>query len=285
VPATHGSSDPLRDEPLNFATGTPMRRIRGPGGGEVVSLIALVVFVLTCSAVGLRLLLLAAHGGGGPAWSCGLGFTFIALLGYPMSTISGVGLVPVGDVKHGLAAAGTLLVAAGLSSFFAFTLTTFRLQTWWAWVLTLGSILTLAFAGFAQIDVLARADRAASSAEVIFGWSRLTGVVSSVCYAWLGAEGLLEWSKSKRRLALGLTDPVVSNRFLMWGLFGASTTCLNVFLLALTMISPDGSRSLAGQVGMSVFGLVASATAALAFFPPRSYQARLRARAAAAGAS
>lgn len=250
----------------------------------MISLIAMVIFVVTCSAVGLRLLWLANHGGGSPAWSCGLGFTLIALIGHPMTTISGLGLEPVGEVMHGLAAAGLLVTSAGLAAFFAFTLTAFRLSTPWAWALTVGAILLLAIASFAHIDVLATADPEASSAEVTFVWSRVISAVSVLCYAWLGAEGLLEWSKSRRRVALGLTDPVVSNRFLMWGLFGVSTTCLSLFLMVLSMISVDGSRSVTGQVGMTAFGLVSSLAAALAFFPPEAYKRRIRARAVAAGA-
>jgi len=247
----------------------------------MISLAALALFVLTCSAVGFRLLWLAAHGGGSPAWSCGLGFTLIATIGYPLSALSGVGLVPVGEVNHALAAAGSVVTAAGLSSFYAFTLTAFRLRTPWAWALTVIAILLLAVASFGQIGALATADPAESSAAVIFGWSRLLTCVCSICYAWLGAEGLIEWSKAKRRVALGLTDPIVANRFLMWGLFGVSTTCLNVVLLAISMIWVEGSRSLAGQVCLAGFGTVSSITAALAFFPPQAYQSRIRARAAA----
>jgi hypothetical protein len=195
-----------------------------------------------------------------------------------------MGMKPVGELSHGLAAAGSLITAAGLSSFFAFTLTTFRIRTPWAWALTILSILALAVSCFAQIDVLATADPAASSAEVTLAWSRVVSCVSSICYAWLGAEGLLEWSKSRRRVALGLSDPVVSNRFLMWGLFGVSTTCLTLFLLVLSMISAEGSRSATGQVGMTAFGILSSIAAALAFFPPQAYKRRIQARAAAAGA-
>lgn len=249
----------------------------------MISLIAMVLFVVTCSAVGLRLLWLAVHGGGSPAWSCGLGFTLIALIGYPMSTISGLGFKPVGEVIHGLAAAGSLVTAAGLASFFAFTLTAFRLRTPWAWLLTVGSTLALAIACFVQVDILATADPDLPSAVATFVPSRVISVVSSICYAWLGAEGLLEWSKSRKRVALGLSDPVVSNRFLMWGLFGVSTTCLSMFLMILSMISPEGSRSVTGQVGMTAFGLVSSLAAALAFFPPEAYTRRIRARAAATG--
>ncbi len=248
----------------------------------MVGHVALAVFVLSCSAVGLRLLWIGAHQRLGPAWSCGLGFTFIALVGQPLTVASGVYDAPVGEVNHALAAAGTLFVAAGLSSFFAFTLTVFRLQSGWGWALAIGAIVALAVAGFGKIGALGSADRAAAAARVGEDWSLALGALSTLCYGWLGSEGLLEWRKSRRRLALGLADAVVSNRFLMWGLFGVSTTLLSAFLLLLQLATAEGSGSLTGQVATTVFGLVSSGTVMLAFFPPEWYVARVRTRAAAA---
>lgn len=246
----------------------------------MVGYIALAVFVLSCSAVGLRLVWIGARQRLGPAWSCGLGFTFIATVGQPLSVASGINTSPIGEINHGLAAAGILFVAAGLASFFAFTLTVFRLESRWGWALAAGSILALTVAGFGKIGALASADRALMGSQVGTGWSLAMGALSTLCYAWLGVEGMLEWRKSRRRLALGLADPAVSNRFLMWGIFGLSTTLLSSFLLVL-QITTGGSGSLAGQIATTVFGLVSSGTVMLAFFPPRRYVERLRARAAA----
>jgi hypothetical protein len=37
---------------------------------------------------------------------------------------------------------------------------------------------------------------------------------------WVGVEGLLKHVRARRRTALGLCEPIVSNRFLLWGLAG-----------------------------------------------------------------
>jgi hypothetical protein len=250
------------------------------GGARVLGHIALALFVLSCSAVGLRLIWIGAHQRLGPAWSCGLGFTFIAAVGQPLSAASGIYDSTIGEVNHALAAAGTLFVAAGLSSFFAFTLTVFRLRSRWGWALAAGAILALAVASFGRIGAMASAERTLAAMQVGRGWNLVLGALSVLCYAWLGAEGLLEWRKSRRRLALGLADPVVSNRFLMWGLFGLSTTLLSAFLLFLQIATAEGSGSLVGQLALTVFGLLSSSAVMLAFFPPERYVARIRARAA-----
>lgn len=49
----------------------------------MAGLIALAIFVVFDTAVGLRLLRAAARGGGAAAWTCGFGFTLIGLLATP----------------------------------------------------------------------------------------------------------------------------------------------------------------------------------------------------------
>jgi hypothetical protein len=251
----------------------------------VIGAVALVVFVLSCSAVGLRLLWIGQRDGFGPALSCGNGFLFIALIGQPLSVASGLATSTVGELNHGMAAASMLFMAAGLSSFYSFTLTVFRLRSPWAWALTVGAILVLGVCSFGRIDALATADRALLASRVGMEWMITLSVVSTVCYAWLAAEALLEWSKARKRLALGLADPAVSNRFLMWGIFGASTTLLSAFMLWLNVTTAEGSQGLVGQVALTGFGLVSAATVMLAFCPPAAYVAWVRGRAARAAAA
>ena len=146
----------------------------------------------------------------------------------------------------------------------------------------MAAILALGVGSFARIDALATADRALLASRVGTQWMIALSALSTVCYAWLAAEALLEWSKARRRLALGLADPAVSDRFLMWGVFGASTTLLSAFLLWLNLTTAEGSHSLVGQVALTGFGLVSAATVTLAFFPPAGYVAWVRGRAARA---
>ena len=126
----------------------------------MIGALALVVFVLSCSAVGLRLIWIGNRDGFGPAWSCGNGFLFIALVGQPLTVASGLATGTVGSLNHGMAAAAMLFMAAGLSSFYAFTLTVFRPRSPWAWASTAAAVLGLGVCTFGRIDALASADRA-----------------------------------------------------------------------------------------------------------------------------
>jgi hypothetical protein len=240
--------------------------------------VAMILFVVSCSAVGVRLLWLAKSGGGRPALLCGNGFTLIAILGFPLGVLSGMGVARVGDVVLPLAAVGLLANVLGISCFFVFTVNVFRPNALWAHTLAGAAIACMGMACVANVANIALSPSHLSSFEVTWGWAAVFNAMCVLCFGWMGVEGLLEWWKSRRRLALGLSDPVVSNRLLMWGVFGISTTLLCLLLLGVLLTRQPTATSAVAQVGQAFFGLVSSAAATLAFFPPPAYLVRLRAK-------
>ncbi len=250
----------------------------------MAGLLALAVFVVFNTAVGLRLLHTAARGGGAAAWTCGFGFTFIGLLGHPLHMISGAGALPVGEVDHALSAAGSVFIAAGLSAFFAFTLIAFRRTQTWAWIFTAAGVALLFVSAFGQIGALATAPPEMPSAEATRNWSMLLGALSTICYAWSGIEGIAEWARARRRTALGLTDPLTANRILLWGMHGVCVTLLNAMLMTLSARGVNLGESLLAQLGTAFFSLVSCTTITLAFFPTRAWSSWVRRSAALAEA-
>jgi hypothetical protein len=240
--------------------------------------VAMLLFVVSCSAVGVRLLWLAKAGGGRPALLCGNGFCLIAMLGYPLGVLSGMGAARVGDVQLPLAAVGLLANMLGISCFFVFTVHVFRPNALWAHTLAGAAIACMAMACVANLASLAVAQSHLPSYEVTWGWSGVFNAMCILCFGWMGLEGLAEWWRSRRRLALGLSDPVVSNRLLMWGVFGISTMSLCLLLLTLLLLHQPTARNPVAQLAQTFFGLVSSGAAALAFFPPPAYLVRLRRR-------
>jgi hypothetical protein len=238
--------------------------------------VAMLVFIVTCSAVGVRLLWLAKAGGGRPAWLCGHGFSLIAMLGFPLGVLSGQGVAPAGEVQLSLSAVSLLANTLGIGCFFVFTVSVFRPGALWAHTLAGAAIAGMAMASVGSLASVALAPDAASSFEVAFGWAATFQWICVLCFGWMGAEGLLEWSRSRKRLALGLSDPVVSSRLLMWGLFGVSTTLLCLVLAAVQLSGRPTATSLLAQSGQTFFGLTSSAAAMLAFLPSSAYAAKLR---------
>jgi hypothetical protein len=238
--------------------------------------LAMLLFVLTCSAVGIRLLWLARSGGGRPAWLCGHGFSLIAIIGFPLGVLSGQGFAPAGEVHLTLAAVSLLANGLGIGSFFVFTVGVFRPGALWAHALAGAAIAGMAMSAVGIVAAIALAPPHASSFAVSYGWAATFQWICVLCFGWMGVEGLGEWWRSRRRLALGLSDPVVSNRLLMWGLFGVSTTLLCLVLAAVQMSGQPTATSPTAQLAQALFGVASSVAATLAFFPPRAYLALLR---------
>jgi hypothetical protein len=101
------------------------------------------------------------------------------------------------------------------------------------------------------------------------------------CLLWGSAEALSYWSRMRRRVRLGLADPVVSNRFLLWGLgaFAAGFGSLvGVVVQLATGLSPVELPALI--VSSSLHGLAAAIAMWLAFVPNAAYTRWIRHRAA-----
>ena len=74
----------------------------------------------------------------------------------------------------------------------------------------------------------------------------------------------------RRRLALGLADPVVTNRFLLWGIAmgaGVMAALTGLFMTIFGMVGPEAWP----YVVLGVFATVSPVAQWFAFFPPRGY--------------
>jgi hypothetical protein len=94
------------------------------------------------------------------------------------------------------------------------------------------ALAAIAMSAAGVVSAIGSAPSELTSFEASFGWTATFHWVCVFCFGWMGAEGLGEWRRSRRRVVLGLSDPLVCHRLLMWGLFGCSTTLLCLVLAA-----------------------------------------------------
>lgn len=115
------------------------------------------------------------------------------------------------------------------------------------------------------------------------GVSPIVSCVYTGVMAWSAAEALLYWSAMRRRLRIGLADPMVTNRVLLWGVAtGTAATGIAIGAVArhwLGIIDYERSWVALSYAG---FGMAAAIAFWLAFKPPRAY-ARWVARTAPSG--
>lgn len=243
--------------------------------------LCLVLFVLTVTVVGVRMLLLARRTRGRHELLMGAGMVLVGAVGYPASIASGFG-GPVGDVNVPLWLASTSVTQVGLALIYAFTWQVFRPAEAWGKAIAAAGTLFM----FAGLLISARAVAAApddaSSQLVARGGIALGMIGYCGCFLWSAIEGFLHYGNARRRLAIGLVDAVVVERFRLWGVFGLAATGINVASAIGVALGVDPSRSPLVLVPMGVLGFVASAAMYLAFLPPAAYRNRLRARATAA---
>ncbi|MCG8590141.1 MAG: hypothetical protein MJE66_12690, partial [Proteobacteria bacterium] len=177
-----------------------------------------------------------------------------------------------------LLVASCLTGAVGQSAVAIFTRRVFRPGVAWATALMLGILFAypIAFAWHAGSPGL----------ETLLvnknGPWRLTVYVGVVNIGWAGTESLLYWLRLRKRLALGLADPVVTNRIGLWALAILSATSISVLNIVLSSLGiPMGGAegAVLQAIVIGPLGAISSVGLWLAFLPPRWYTQRIAARA------
>jgi putative Ca2+/H+ antiporter (TMEM165/GDT1 family) len=104
-------------------------------------------------------------------------------------------------------------------------------------------------------------------------WWWLESLAFPITVVWMGFEGLHHYRMARQRVRLGLCEPLVCNRYLLWGLTGVAWTIYQVVMIVQQIEyerTQVWSASIDAAVG--VIELVAVALISLIFFPPGFYQ-------------
>jgi len=117
-------------------------------------------------------------------------------------------------------------------------------------------------------------------------WYWLDGFGALAPAAWLGAEGFNHYFKARRRLKLGLCEPMDCNRFALWAIAGTLWVVLEGLLTASDIIySLTGQWSELLVLCVAMFEAVPVAFIWLIFFPPEFYRRWVEGRGKPAGAN
>jgi hypothetical protein len=91
-------------------------------------------------------------------------------------------------------------------------------------------------------------------------------------YAWASFETLHQYALSRRRLDLGLSHPLVVNRFLLWGIGTIAVTGIWLHTYANELLGIVDAES--DYLSVTLLGGVCAAAIWLAFYPPQAYRRR-----------
>ena len=236
----------------------------------MTSLLGLGMLVM-CAAdavVGVRLIALSLRTRELPEFALGNAVLLLGAVGYPLSVAARRGL---GGDSGPEALLGWALAIQNLASLAMAVATwrTFRPASRWgtAACAGLGAALLASWCGQAFASGFSLAP--GGSAAYWLGYAaRALPFFWNACESW-HYHGMLS-----RRLAIGLADPIVTDRFRLWAI-SASGVCAAFAVFGLAALrGVDVATSPEVLATSSLAGLVSGATLWLAFLPPRRYLRR-----------
>lgn len=228
------------------------------------------IFICVGTAVGVRIVLRARIDRSLPELAIGAALIAFAGVSQPLSVlrVALAGQIPIG------ASVALQLVATGASAFtvvalYVFTWRVFRPESRWAALLFAGgSALGLwAGAGMAAISFY----DAAVSPELVGRWIGLSALSYGICFGWAAVESLTYHALLRRRLRLGLADPLVVNRFLLWGGSCAFGFAIDGILMVMAARGVDFNVDRTARLLVSASGLTNAVAWFLGFTPPAWY--------------
>lgn len=238
-------------------------------GLALARMVGLIALGIASVLVGFRMLSLTWRTREFPEAAIGA-HILVLLLGYAVEYVGIEAAERLGPTAALLRCTGNLCYAIAILVYLLFTWRVFRPESRLARVVAVGGIFAL-IAGWSGEVFTSRFDFRAERFAAPWFW--IAFVPRLGCMGWASGEAFREYTLARRRLRLGLSDPVVTNRFLLWGLAALS----ELLIYAVVMVSilrgvPADFLNGTAAIFVSALGLSAAVTILLAFLPPRFYR-------------
>ncbi len=233
--------------------------------------LGILFYVLVNLVTGVRLLWLGRRARKVPEAMLGVSFLASGAVGFALVLVANVTMKTHYEWREPLLFWGLLIVDIGLIGNVSFVRFVFRPQAIWA-LLVAGGLVAAVFGPFVWDGLVQQA--VMPKPDHVSPW--IGNVARLAIYGWGSVEGLLYYGKLRRRLSLGLADPVVTNRFVLWsvGELGALAITLTATSLWVTGGSSEYTESFIALYAL--LGFVTSCANWMVFFPPPAYVRWLR---------
>jgi hypothetical protein len=243
---------------------------------ELLGLLGISAFWLMSLVVGARLCWLARTTRCYPELAIGVSFLLAGFLGLGMSLVAQhAGLSP--DGSRAVSLVGSAFSCLGYGVLAAFVWRVFRAESRIGWIGFIAGVSCLGL-GFAVQLATSAPEEGLVSVGVGF-WIMLCAQIG--IYVWAATESLAYWVPMRRRVRIGLADPLVANRFLLWGI-GTGAVALIWFHLGWTRLGEEAVvMSGADYLVVALLGFVTAFCCWVAFLPPGWYVRRFLSPAAA----
>jgi hypothetical protein len=241
---------------------------------EIFALISFGFFVAVSLVVGFRLLRLASRTRRAPELAIGALIFLQGGIGHPMWVLDASGVAPAA-LEPLLAVLTPLCLSLGTVAFYLGIWRIFRPAEAWAGALAaLGSAVVLAPAVYDAVTLQTPVTQPA----LTYWLGDLSRIAS---FSWMSLESLGHFRMMQRRRRIGLAEPALANRFLVWGMAAASAALLVTASTVNWVLYPRGAVGAPILLIQSILGVVASVLIWLSFYPPRALEGILLQRAGA----
>lgn len=224
--------------------------------------LGIAVMIAADAVVGARLLLLGLRGRRLPELAFGSAFLLLGVVGYPLSIVAR-GAAPAGA---GLLAAALAAQDLGSLAMGVATWRTFRPREPWA-RRAVGLLAAALLVGMLGDSVQAGAPSLRDGGP----WYYVGFAGRAGAFLWAALEALRYHGMMRRRLVLGLADPVVTDRFRLWAISSLGVCAAFATFLVGRLTADNVATSAPVLLVTSVAGIVAGVAMLLAFVPPAAY--------------
>jgi len=216
-------------------------------------------------AVGVRVLKLAARTSGIHERLLGI---YLVLSGISYAFYSIPLMIDVGSLFTALTFAGRIIYTISVYFLLEFTRSVFRSNQAWSRWLVYALLLALVLGvGVSSMQ----GDWEGYTVSNPWFWSEWLGY--TLTPLWVGVEGIRAFRNARKRVRIGLCDPVVANRYLLWGLFGIFQVCASLVIVEMYADYETDQYFASGpDLVLGGFEILAAAVAWLAFFSPTFYR-------------
>ncbi|MBS1105692.1 MAG: hypothetical protein H6Q91_1194 [Deltaproteobacteria bacterium] len=240
---------------------------------QLLALPGFLAFFFVSLWVGVRMLAQWGRTRALPELLLGLGVLGIGPVGFGLVMLAAVAGAHQPDAPSLLAGLSALAVGGGAAAKAIFN--------WKIYHPSSRAAAAIAFASVALLVVAivgdARSTGFAPAAWMQPGWILVRQGVQVGVLLWGSCEALRWWLRMRRRLRIGIADPLVANRFLLWGIGAgmAGSGSLIGMLVGLAYGQPMNELPLLTLV-LSICGLVAAVALWLAFAAPEWWKLWIR---------
>lgn len=237
---------------------------------EQIGSLGVVVFALSCAALGLRLLVRASRTRALPELYVGAALLLTGGLGAPLSILARQ-LSLEDETRGALAMVLCLCSLLGAAAVFVSSWRVFRPAS--AGAMSLCTLLAVALATLFVAQGISPGFLALAKSEP--GPWRAAAWLTTFGYLWTGFESARHCQVLRRREKIGLVEPVVIARFRLWMLASVTAAALSATAVAVRTVGADFHTVAWSGSMLGTFGMVVPVSLWLAFLPPRPFLERI----------